>query len=59
MIGELIASDHAYSANGDVYFAVRTQPDYGFLSGQRIDESIHTERQPQTWQQFLEGPGDG
>ena len=28
----------AYPAAGDVYFAVRRQPDYGFLSGQRIDE---------------------
>ncbi|MET0863835.1 MAG: cysteine--tRNA ligase [Nakamurella sp.] len=43
MIGELITSGHAYSANGDVYFAVRTQPDYGFLSGQRIDEMVQGE----------------
>ena len=43
MIGELIAAGHAYAANGDVYFAVRTQPDYGFLSGQRIDEMVQGE----------------
>ena len=40
MISELIDSGHAYAAAGDVYFAVRTQPDYGFLSGQRIDEMV-------------------
>ena len=39
----MIASGHAYSAAGDVYFAVRTQPDYGFLSGQRIDEMVQGE----------------
>jgi cysteinyl-tRNA synthetase len=38
LIAELIDAGHAYAAGGDVYFAVRTQPDYGFLSGQRIDE---------------------
>ncbi len=38
LIAELIDVGHAYAAGGDVYFAVRTQPDYGFLSGQRIDE---------------------
>jgi cysteinyl-tRNA synthetase len=43
MIAELIAADHAYAAGGDVYFAVRTQPDYGFLSGQRIDEMVQGE----------------
>lgn len=43
MITELIASGHAYAAAGDVYFAVRTQPDYGFLSGQRIDEMVQGE----------------
>lgn len=43
MISELIAAEHAYAAGGDVYFAVRTQPDYGFLSGQRIDEMVQGE----------------
>ncbi len=43
MIGELIDDGHAYAAGGDVYFAVRTQPDYGFLSGQRIDEMVQGE----------------
>ena len=43
MIGELIAAGHAYAAAGDVYFSVRTQSDYGFLSGQRIDEMVQGE----------------
>jgi cysteinyl-tRNA synthetase len=43
MISELIDSGHAYPAAGDVYFAVRTQSDYGFLSGQRIDEMVQGE----------------
>src|SRR6476620_4871794 len=43
MISELIDGGHAYAAAGDVYFAVRTQPDYGFLSGQRIDAMVQGE----------------
>ena len=43
MMTQLVDSGHAYSAAGDVYFAVRTQPDYGFLSGQRIDEMVQGE----------------
>ncbi len=38
LVAGLIAAGKAYAAEGDVYFAVRTLPDYGFLSGQRIDE---------------------
>jgi cysteinyl-tRNA synthetase len=38
MIAELIEAGKAYSAAGDVYFAVRSDADYGFLSGQRLDE---------------------
>ena len=38
MIGELIEAGKAYPAAGDVYFSVRSQADYGFLSGQRLDE---------------------
>jgi cysteinyl-tRNA synthetase len=38
MIESLIASDHAYASGGDVYFSVRSFPDYGKLSGRRIDE---------------------
>ena len=38
MIERLISGDHAYPAGGDVYFAVRSLPDYGRLSGRNIDE---------------------
>jgi cysteinyl-tRNA synthetase len=38
LIGELVDSGHAYEAGGDVYFAVRSFPGYGDLSGQRPDE---------------------
>ena len=43
MIAELIEAGKAYAAAGDVYFAVRSQPDYGFLSGQRLDEMVQGE----------------
>ncbi len=43
MITGLIDKGHAYDIEGDVYFSVRTQPDYGFLSGQRIDEMVQGE----------------
>ena len=39
-IKRLIDKGHAYAAadgSGDVYFDVRSQPDYGALSGQRPD----------------------
>ena len=38
MIERLIAADHAYEADGDVYFRVRSFPEYGKLSGRNIDE---------------------
>jgi len=38
LISELVASGHAYEADGDVYFAVRSFAPYGDLSGQRPDE---------------------
>ncbi|MCP9841770.1 cysteine--tRNA ligase [Synechococcus sp. J7-Johnson] len=38
MIGELESSGAAYSADGDVYFAVMGQPDYGKLSGRSLSE---------------------
>ena len=37
-IEELIETDHAYEAGGDVYFRVASFPDYGRLSGQRPDQ---------------------
>jgi cysteinyl-tRNA synthetase len=38
LIAELVAGEHAYEAGGDVYFAVRSFPAYGQLSGQQPDE---------------------
>lgn len=38
LIGELEAKGAAYSADGDVYFAVMRQADYGKLSGRTLDE---------------------
>jgi len=40
----LIASDHAYAAEGDVYFAVRSYPEYGKLSGQDVADLRSGER---------------
>ncbi len=39
MIKSLIEQGHAYAAeNGDVYFAVRSDPSYGEVSGRKIDD---------------------
>jgi cysteinyl-tRNA synthetase len=38
LIEELVGSEHAYEAGGDVNFAVRSFPPYGELSGQKPDE---------------------
>lgn len=38
MISQLIEKGHAYESNGDVYFAVRSYPEYGSLSGRDIDD---------------------
>jgi cysteinyl-tRNA synthetase len=40
LIGRLIDAGHAYQANGDVYFAVRSFDTYGELSGQKPDELL-------------------
>jgi len=37
-IEELIASGHAYAADGDVYFRVRSDPDYGTLSHRHLSD---------------------
>ena len=36
----LIERGHAYAVDGDVYFDVRSFPDYGKLSGQKIDDLL-------------------
>jgi len=38
MIERLIERGHAYAMHGDVYFSVRSFPEYGKLSGRDIDE---------------------
>lgn len=40
MIEGLIASGHAYAAEGHVLFDVRSYPDYGKLSGRSVDDMI-------------------
>jgi cysteinyl-tRNA synthetase len=38
LIEELIEGGHAYAVDGDVYFSVRTYPEYGELSHRDVDE---------------------
>jgi cysteinyl-tRNA synthetase len=38
LIGALIEQDHAYAAGGDVYFRVRTFPEYGKLSNRKLED---------------------
>jgi cysteinyl-tRNA synthetase len=38
MIQQLIARGHAYEAGGEVLFDTQSMPDYGALSGRRLDE---------------------
>jgi cysteinyl-tRNA synthetase len=38
LMRRLIEAQHAYPAGGDVYFDVRSFPEYGALSGQRLDQ---------------------
>ncbi|MDI3313586.1 MAG: cysteine--tRNA ligase [Mycobacterium sp.] len=38
LIERLIRTGHAYTGNGDVYFDVLSYPEYGQLSGHRIDD---------------------
>jgi hypothetical protein len=37
-VGDLIDRDHAYAVDGDVYFRVRSLPEYGSLSGRDIEQ---------------------
>ena len=43
LVEELIARDVAYVANGDVYFRVGAFPEYGRLSGAKLDQMIAQE----------------
>jgi cysteinyl-tRNA synthetase len=38
LIAELVARGHAYAVDGDVYFSVRTYPQYGALSHRDVDQ---------------------
>lgn len=38
LVQTLIGGGHAYESDGDVYFSVRSFPEYGVLSGRNIDE---------------------
>ena len=38
LIQALIDRGHAYAAEGDVYFSVRSFPDYGKLSNRRLED---------------------
>jgi len=40
LMQQLIERGHAYAADGDVYFDVRSYAQYGNLSGQRIDDLL-------------------
>jgi cysteinyl-tRNA synthetase len=38
LIERLIEREHAYAVDGDVYFDVRSFPEYGALTGQKLDD---------------------
>ena len=38
LIGRLIEGGHAYAVDGDVYFSVRSYPEYGRLSHRNVDD---------------------
>lgn len=49
LIKKLIEKGHAYVADGDVYFSVQSDPDYGKLSGQKIEmlqDAVRIEADP-------------
>jgi cysteinyl-tRNA synthetase len=56
MISRLIASGHAYEANGHVLFAVESFPDYGALSGRQLDDMLSGARIEVS--EFKRHPGD-
>ncbi len=49
LIKRLLERGHAYEADGDVYFSVQSDPDYGKLSGQKIEmlqDAVRIEADP-------------
>ena len=43
LMARLLDTENAYTAGGDVYFDVSSFPDYGALSGQKLDEVVQGE----------------
>src|SRR3954454_11836469 len=58
LIQDLIDSDHAYVAEGDVYFRVPSFPDYGKLSNRRLDDMVQTEDEDEQRLDLKESPQD-
>ncbi len=61
LVGDLVASGHAYVArNGDVYFRVKSDPEYGKLSHLNLDdlESGNRELRSQMDDDLKEDPAD-
>jgi cysteinyl-tRNA synthetase len=64
MIETLIEKGHAYEVNGSVYFSVESDPDYGKLSGRRLEDNeagrrvaIRDEkRHPQDFAMWVKAP---
>lgn len=54
LVEDLIAGEHAYEVEGDVYFSVRSFPSYGQLSGRNIDEMESGHRELRAEGQGLE-----
>jgi len=49
LIKQLLARGHAYAVDGNVYFSVQSDPDYGKLSGQKIamlQDAVRIEADP-------------
>ena len=47
IISKLIEKNYAYESQGTVWFSVRSWPDYGKLSGQKLDEMLAAEDKDQ------------
>lgn len=47
IISKLIEKKYAYESQGTVWFSVRSWPDYGVLSGQKLDEMLAAEDKDQ------------
>jgi cysteinyl-tRNA synthetase len=43
LMQEIIDRDHGYAQDGDVYFDVRSDTNYGSLSGQKVDDMLAAE----------------